>query len=307
MALTRSQVAELYTPIYDEFLLEDFAQDSLVHPMLFQEISDSTKTYKYDGLSGLGEWEDADESSGGGYEDPVLSYPKTFTQTKKWKKFQVSFESVDQDEYALLKKQDDARQLGRGGRVKAEKDTSAVLNNGFDTAGPDGQNLWSNSHPKNPQETGVTYDNLLSGPFSHDNLEAAEKQISDNYKDSKGLPIECAYNPCLVYGPSLRGQAARVLEQRANLRPGTDHNDINRFAGRYTPVEWRYLSADLGGSDTAWFIIFKEVNFLKIIWSQRPHFTSWIDEDNEQYKFKGRMLYATGVCSWRAGFASTGL
>lgn len=307
MALTRNEVAQLYTPLYDEFMLESYMEETQKHKMIFQEISDPTKTYDFHGLSGLGKWVDADEGASGGYEDPVLSYRKTFTQTKKWKKFQVSFEAVDQDEYALLEKEDDARQMGRGCRSRVEDDTAGILRDGFSTAGPDGQYLYSNSHPKNRSETGTTYDNLLDGPFSHDNLELAEKQISDNYFDSKGLPIEFASTPLLVYGDALKGPVERVLNERATDRPGTDNRDINIYAGTYKPFSWRYLGAQFSGSDKAWFIIYKELNFLKIIWSAKPHFTSWVDEDAEFYKFKGRMLYDVGACSWRHGFASTGL
>jgi len=307
MALTRAQVAQLYTPIYDEFMLATYAEETQVHPQIFKVIDDPTKEYKVDGLSGLGEWEDAEEGEGGGYEDPVLDYPKTYTQAKKWKKFQVSFEAVDQDEYALLKKEDDAHAMGRGSRAKVEKSCAAILYGGFDTDGPDGQKLWDSDHPKNREETGTTYDNLLSGAFSHDNLEAAETEIAANFFDLKGIPIEMIENPLLVHGTALRGAVARVLSERANERPGTTNRDINRFAGKYTPIEWRYLDAQLGGSDTAWFIIFKELGMLKVIWSARPHFTAWIDDDNEFYKFKGRMLLDCGVDNWRCGFASTGL
>jgi len=50
---------------------------------VFDQIDDKTKEYKFDGISGLGEWVDATEGSSGGYEDPVLGYAKTLTQDKK--------------------------------------------------------------------------------------------------------------------------------------------------------------------------------------------------------------------------------
>jgi hypothetical protein len=131
--------------------------------------------------------------------------------------------------------------------------------------------------------------------------------MADNFKDPTGIPIPVPENALLVYPPALRGTVARLLSDRADLRPGTANNDINRFAGRYTPIEWRYLAADLGGSDTAWFIIFKFMNMLKIIWSAKPSFSSWIDEQLERYWFKGRMLFDCGAVDWRCGFGSTGL
>ena len=307
MATIRDTQAQLYTPIYDEFMLTTYREETQKHQVLYEVIDDHTKEYKANDLSALGPWVEADEGSGGGYEDPVLGYPKTFTQTKFWKKFQVSFEAVDQDEYYLLKKEEESKAMGRGARYRVEKATANTLTDGFSTAAPDGQYLFDTDHPKNREETGTTYDNLLTGPFSHDNLELAEAQINDNFFDMKGIPIEPSEDPYLVYAPGLRGRVERVLNERALERPGTDNRDINRFAGKYKPLEWRYLGSAFGGSDTAWFIIYVEFGYLKIVWSARPHFTYWIDEDSEYYKFKGRMLFDQGVTNWRVGFASTGL
>ena len=307
MSTSRASVAQLFTPIYDHFMMSTFKEETMIHTQIFDEINDSTKEYKVDDISGLGIWQSQAELTSGNFEDPVQGYPKTYTQGKKSKFFQVSFEAHDQDEYALLKKEGEAKALGRGGRAAVETDTAATLLNMFSVAGPDGQFGFDTDHPKNPEETGITYSNLLSGAFSHDNLELAETQISANFFDMKGIPIECIEDPILVYPPALRGTIARVLDERANERPGTANRDINRFAGRYKPVEWRYLSAAMGGSNTAWFIIFKELGFFKIIWSQKPHFTSWVDELIDAYNFKGRMLYAQGYDNWRGGFASTGI
>ena len=273
---------------------------------LFAHVEDQTREYRVDDISGLGRWVDANEGEGGGYEDPVQGYPKTYTPVKRWKKLQVSFEAVDQDEYALLKREGEVREMGKGAADYVEFTAASILADGFATAGPDGQFLFSNSHPKNREETGTTYDNLLDGAFSHDNLETAETQIANNYFNSKGIPIQPLENPYLVYGPALRGTVERVLSDRALERPGVTTRDINRFAGRYQPLESRYLSAALAGSATMWFIIYSELDFLKLIWQVKPHFSYWIDHDNEYYNWKGRMLLDMGESNWRCGFGSTG-
>ena len=308
--ITKAVLDTLYTPIYDEMMLMVYDEETQVGPKVFQQIDDKTEEYKTHGISGLGRWVSAVEGAGGGYEDPSKGYAKTYTQAKFWKKLQISFEAVDQDEYAILKREEDVKAMGAGARDKIEYDQADVLNGGFGVGGesPDGQYLFDTDHPKNPDETGTTYDNLLSGPISHDNMELAEKQISDNYKDPKGIPIAYRQNAMILYPPALKGQMERIFTARATGRPEIDNRDeINRFAGKYDLQEWRYLAADLGGSDTAWYVIFKGMNLLKTVWSAKPHFTAWVDEDLEFYKFKGRMLYDTGVSGWRAGFGSTGL
>ena len=308
MATLRANVAQLYTPIYDKFMLEAYQAEPQKCNIIFDEIMDPTKEWKYDELSELGIWSSATEGASGGYEDPVLGYPKTITPVKVWQKFKVSFEAVDQDEYALVKQVGKAQSLGRGAVAHKEKSTANFLTDGFTTASsPDGQYLWDTDHPKNREETGTTYDNLLTGAFSHDNLEAAETQITNNFIDMTGIPILPKADPILLYPPALRGAVERVLNDRALERPGTTERDINRFAGRYQPVEWRWLAAQFGGSDTAWFIIYPELGFLKLVANSKPHFTSWIDEETEYYHFKGRMLYDYGCCNWRCGFASTGV
>lgn len=309
MATSRATVAELYTPIYDHFMLSTFAEEQQVCNQVYDVIQDSTKNYIVNDISGLGIWESSNEYASGNYEDPVLGYSKTYTPGKFIKKFQTSFEAVDQDEYALLKKEGDAKQMGAGARARVELDAAQILINAFSVAGPDGQYGFDSDHPKNREETGTTYSNLLSGAFSHDNLEAAETQIAANFFDPKGIPIMPIEDPILLYPSALRGAVARVLDERAGERPSTTLRDINRFAGKYTPIEWRYLGAGgiFGGSNTAWYIIYKSLGFMKLVWQQKPHFTSWIDEENDSYKFKGRMLYAVGYDNWRMGFASTGL
>lgn len=308
----RDTHSELYTPIYDEFLLRKFDEYTQVHPKIFKDTPDTTKEYKVDELSGLGRWEVTDEGAAGDTEDPVLGYPKTYTPLKRTKTLQTSFEAVDDDEYALLKKEGQAGEMGIGARDAVEEVTSGAIKDGFADSGPDSTYLWSDSHPKNREETGTLYDNLLSGALSHDNLETAEKQITDNFFTMKGIPIPVTQDPILLYPPALRGTAERILNERALNRPTTTMRDINQFVVRkgifkYQPVEWVYISAKMGGSDTAWFIIFPWLGYFKIIWRQKPHFVNWVDYNLDLYNFKGRMRFIASYDNWRGGFGSSGL
>ena len=310
----RADHLALYTPIYDKFMLGTFAEHTQQGTEAFVDIEDTTKDYIVDDLSGLGTWDETNEAEAGETEDPVLGYPKTYTPLKYTKTIQCSYEAVDDDEYALLKKDTQAAEMGTGARDRVERLKAGVLIGGFSatTNSPDGQFLWDSDHPKNREETGTTYSNLLSGAFSHDNLEAAETQVTNNMFSMAGIPIPPTSEIVLMFPPALRGPVARVLSERALERPTTTNRDINRFVGRgttykYKPVEWIYLSAALGGSDTMWGMVFKSLGYLKCIWRQKPHYTSWLDENLEIYNFKGKMRLAAGCDNWRAGFFSTGL
>lgn len=313
MSSDRNQLAQMYTPIYDKFMTDAMKQYAQVMPEVYEVITDETKAYIVDDLSGLGMWDSVEEGEGGNYEDPVLGYPKTFTHSKFIKKFQVTFEAIDDDEYALLSKTGQAAQMGIGGVARQEQDAANIFSGGFATAGPDGKYIFDTDHPKNREETGTLYNNLLSGAFSHDNLEAAETQITANMFTMAGIPIPINEDPILLHPPALRGAVARVLSERANERPTTTMRDINRFAKgkawawNYKPVEWIYLNSAMGGSNTAWYIVFKSLGYFKFVWRQKPHFTMWTDEENEFYLYKGRQRYSLGNSNWRGAFGSTGL
>ena len=294
----------LYTPIYDQFLLGTFNEYTQIHPKVFSVKTDDSKQVDNHEISGLGRWDETDEASSGDTEDPVLGYAKTYTHLKFTKTMQASFESVDDDEYALMKKQGTAKEMGAGCRDRVEYANAQTLINAFSVAGPDGEYGFDTDHPKNKEETGITYSNLLSGGFSHDNLELAETQVTDNMFSLAGIPIPITGKCILLHPPALRGKVKRVLSERALDRPGTANRDINRFVGAgttydYEAVEWVYLSAALGGSDTAWYIIFPWLDFLKMYWRQRPHFVSWVNEDTDVYNFKGRARFSTGYDNWR--------
>lgn len=308
----RDNHAQLYTPIYDQFMLGTFSEYEQQCLAGFTEITDITKDYKVDDLSGLGTWNETEEGEAGETEDPVLGYPKTYTPLKYTKTIQVSFEAVDDDEYALLKRTTQAAEMGTGSRDRIERLTAGVLINAFSVAGPDGQFGYDTDHPRNSENTGTTDDNLLSGAFSHDNLETAETQITNNLFSMASIPIAPPKSVTLYHPPALRGPIKRVLSERAMERPTTTNRDINRFVGAgttysYNPVEWIYLSAALGGSDTAWHLIFKSFGYLKLVWRQKPHYTEWVDYNLDVYNYKGRMRATAGYDNYRFGFASTGL
>ena len=311
--MTRAELSDLFTPIYDDFSMMTFSEHTQKGPMIADVITDHTKEWKYNAMSGLGEWEQVDEDSEEGLDHFVIGYEGTATQLKYRKYFYVTFAVDEQMEYADLKaKVTRAEALGRGGRGRVERLVASQLYNGLTTAGADGQILFSNSHPQNPEQTGTTYDNLLSGAFSHDNLELAESQIADNYFDMDGIPIEPDVKPTICYAPALRGTVQRVLNERASMRPGElsgnrTPEEINIYNGKYNTLEWIYLGAAMGGSDTAWYIIYPSMKMLKLIWASRPRFNSWIDDLRHRYYFDGWMWCVSVITDWRVGFASTGL
>lgn len=308
--MTRAELLDLFTPIYDEFTMIAAEGVSVVHPQVADVEVDPTKDFKFNSMSGLGIWEEVNEDSDEGLDHFVIGYEGTITPLKYRKYFYVSYEVNEQMEYAALKsKITKAEALGRGAPARLEKLVATVLINGFTVAGADGQYPFSAAHPKNPEETGITYDNLLSDPFSHDALEAAEQQISANFFDLDGLPmVQWAGKPIIVHGSTLRGPVNRVLGERAGDQPDTTLRNINVYAGKYSSVEWAWIDVALGGSDTAWFIIYPQLKNIKLIKnSAAPQYASWIDNLKQRYYFDGWQHAAASIEDWRGLFGSTGL
>jgi hypothetical protein len=307
--MTRTELLDLFTNVYDQFVVVGAQSFDAKHSRVFDVIVDPTKDWKYNAMSGLGMWDEVAEDSDTGLDHFIIGYEGTITPVKYRKYFYVTFEANDQMEYAALKSQSfKAEALGRGGMATIDKLCADILIDGFSTACADGQYLFSNSHPKNPEETGTTYDNLLSGAFSHDNLEAAEKQVSAEFFDMDGLPMAAyAGKPIIVHGSALRGPVKRVLSDRANEQPDTTTRNINVYAGKYDSLEWPMLDAAMGGSDTAWFIIYPALKNLKLVKNTaNPQYASWIENLNQRYYFDGYIHAQAEAVDWRGLFASTG-
>jgi len=308
--MTRNELLDLFTPIYDEFVMIAAKGVETQHPKVFDVVVDTTKDWKFNAISGLGAWDAAGEDSDDGLDHFVIGYEGTITPTKYRKYFYVTFEVNEQMEYAALKsKVTRATALGRGGAARLELLTAGILINGFSTACADALALFHNTHYKNPEETGITYDNLLASAFTHDALETAEAQVDANLFDLDGLPmVAYAGKPSLVFPPAIRGAVMRVLSDRADERPSTTLRDINLYSGKYTPVEWAYLGSKLGGSDTAWYIIYPELKNLKVVKnSEAPQYASWIDNLKQRYYFDGWLHADADATDWRGIFGSTGV
>lgn len=304
MATYRSNVPDLFSTAFDIFLLQTFKEETLKMPLVFAVSSDASKEVKTHSLSALSIWVEHKEGASTQFDDPLELYEKTFTHKKFKMAFQVSWEAQADDEYALLKKQDNAKAMGRGSRAKVEKDSADVLNNSTTDTGPDGASLASASHPKNPLESTTYYSNLITAKLSHDAIETMEKKIADNSYDSKGLVVDIEPTVLLV-PPKLKGTALRICRESASERPETMNRDINVYAGKYQVVVWKQLSAANGGSDVFWYLIAKDMG-QKFIWRDKPHFYSWIDYNQENYMFSGRMRYSVAYDDWRWCWVSNG-
>jgi len=291
--LYRSNLDALVTPGLDEVLLSSYTMGDKVHPKLFSIKSDKSRAVTVDSVSVLSDWEGFDEGEGVPQEDPVQGYDKTFTHSKFGKALKITFEAYEDDEYAVLKQEHNAKMMGRGAITKVEVDTAGIFNLHTTTAGPDGVALVDAAHPKNDLESATVYDNELTGStsvLSHDSIESMEILQAANMRDMKGNIIARPKKRICLVPPALEGTADRIFNARALERPSEVTRDINRYAGKYEIVCWDYLTT----STTAWWVVFPEFDALRLYWRRKPSFRHYVDEDTQSYIWNGTMRYSLG-------------
>lgn len=316
MGLTIAQVPDLYTPIFDTMLHAVFAEFPLVCETVFTLETDDSSEVRKSQMSGFSIWDEITEGQGISQEQPVQMYDETYSHGEFGDGFNVTFNALKDDEYAILKKMDNPKVLGQGARARVETSTSDILNNAFDTGGSynwgDGVSLCNSSHPKNPNETGTTYDNEITGAasaLSETSIAVMEVLIKNGMKSPKGIQIEVPREALIVVPWELYDEAERLFSPRATERTGTPEREINIYAkgkeGRinYRIVPWTYLT-----STTAWFVIFPSMNPLCLIWREKPYYDSWVDRDSRRYNFEGAMRFSVGVNpgGWRGVWGSAG-
>lgn len=149
--------------------------------------------------------------------------------------------------------------------------------------------------------------------FSESNLEtgmlALERQLTDS-----GNPF-AGYADCLIVPPALRKQAYIVTQ--SEKRSGTANNDANAYRGgaqmsKGLQIEdvivWRYLDAQLGGSNTRWFLMNKENAGLRWFWGFKPKYEMLENEGNKNdvVYYKKSAEWSKGWIDWRGFYVSAG-
>jgi len=311
----RTDLGDLYTPVFDRMTLATFNERDVVCKKLFDVITDDSAEWKSSNVSGLGMWDETAKGQGASKEDPVQGYDKTLTPTTYTKGITIFWEDYNDEEYAILPKVKEAKTIGRGARSRMDTVCANHLNNAFDTGGsydgPDGVALCEN-HPTSPDDA-TALDNSLSGAssaFSHDALETMEIQIVANLKDMKGELIDMPEKAYLVGSFARFGGFKRVIAERAGERPGTPEREINIHAtGRegwinYEIVPWTRIT-----TAAYWFVIFpelNEINGLKLVMRQDPEYYHYISYKNRSYNWDGWMRFDSGWDDWRPVWGSAG-
>lgn len=263
----------------------------------------STKAYEEDlSVSMFGLAKVKPQGSSIEYDSAQQGFLTRYTHVVYGLGFSVTREMMEDNQYDLAIK--NAKALAWSLRETKEQVHANLLNKAFVGAGNptygDGLTMLASAHPN---IAGGTQSNILS--VASDLSEAALEQACIDISlltDDRGKLI--ALRPeKLIIPPQLQFEAKRILG--ADMRPGTDTNDINALKSMGLFQNGVTLLHRLTDTD-AWFIKTSAPNGLQTYNRRSPGFEQDNDFDTENAKFKATERYSAGITDWRAIYGSPG-
>lgn len=272
------------------------------------KVNKSKKAKETDyGLGAFGDWEvRATNLSEVAYDTLSPGLERTYTHKAYTKGFMIERELYDDEQYRQINKFPAA--MARSGRAFVEKEAAKTLINGFTTdAGGsgnsqiyDGKALFATDHALlDSSDTGC---NLTTGELNDANLKIAMQMMRETVDEAGNLINAKATT--LIVPPALEFTAKAILN--STQVSGSDLNDTNTVKGSLDLIVYDFIGEAAGGSDTAWYIMDKNLHELNFFWRIKPEF-KW-DEDFDTFvaKYRGYMRFSYGVSDWRGIIGSTG-
>ena len=220
-------------------------------------------------------------------------YDKVYVPTKWGLGMKVTEEMVDDDKWGLIGKQ--ARALGKSVYETIQIRAFNVFNNGFSTAGADGDTLFSTSHPL---LGGGTWSNSAAVDFTRTALENAVIAFS-NMVDDENKKINVEPKILLIH-PTNQFAAREVLNSTG--KSGTADNNINSLKEEGIRIVTCSYLTDTG----AWFLLAdKDEHDLRFKNRKSPVTSSSYDFDTDTGKTKMKTRFDVGYNDARGTYGST--
>ena len=218
------------------------------------------------------------------------SFASTYNMTGVSLGFSVSLQTKLTMEPGLLASY--FQQMGASARRRVISDAFGVLDQGTAGAGPDGQPLFSASHPTN---VGVA-SNKATTALDYASYEIAQRALVDQ-QTADGLVA--GYKADTLIVPS----ALNVLANKVNTAIYQDAAympNISNTMGIKTIV-----SSDLPSSNSRWFLLDSRFSSIKmyVLKGSSPVVTEQ-DPKSLRYIAVDKMIYGTGFDTWRGTFTS---
>lgn len=277
-------------PAIDEVVMSKYTRFPDQYSEVFRNETSSRSIEQTTEVTGFGQFGVTAENAPTNYDDPLPGFNKTYVHAQYSLGFRVSRIAQDDDKFGVVKKL--AGELGKSAKETKEVTAAAVFNTGFTSAtGPDGQTLFSVSHPL---VGGGVQSNRL--PYASDpdvtSMQLAlttMRQTLDHRGKKLRIPPKKA-----IFPAALEFVGAELLG--GSDRPDTANRTINAFRRRSgmpsfdSWMVWDYLS-DPG----AWFLQADKED-TEIRWYNREQFNTVhdLDFDSRSVKTAGWMRFACG-------------
>lgn len=295
--LSRAYFSKL--PVIDHLIFMKYGIAKPKYKQLFNVITTDEPTTYTDQFSGLGLFAKKEEGSPGATDRIYQLYSKQYIPYTYTLLIEFSEEAVEDDRLGLLGKA--ANALGTSAWATQDTLAAAILNNGFDTTGPDGKALFATDHPL---LEGMTAKNRPSTDmdFSYTSLGLALADWDTEQKDDRGQIVEIEPK-VLWYHPSIKIDVLEVLKSMG--RPDTANNATNVIKSDWSldPVAWKRL-IDLD----AWGLLASPSEHeINIIMRKGFHTSHGTDDRVGKAWTRGRFRQDQGFSDWRGAWGTSGI
>ena len=289
MAISRAQLLKELLPGLNALFGLEYARYGEEHKEIFETETSERSFEEETKLSGFSAAPVKNEGSAIAYDNAQEVFTARYNHETIALGFSLTEEAIEDNLYDSLSSRY-TKSLARAMAYTKQTKGAAVLNNGFDTGFPGGDNvpLFSASHPT---VSGGSNSNIpaTAADLNETSLEAAVIQIAA-WVDERGLLI-AAKPRKLVIAPANMFVATRLLE--TDLRVGTADNDINALKNNGSIPEGYTVNHFLTDPD-AWFLTTDVPNGMKHF-VRTPLANSMDgDFDTGNVRYKSRERYSFG-------------
>ena len=289
MAISRAQLLKELLPGLNALFGLEYARYGEEHKEIY-ETETSERSFEVETkLSGFSAAPVKNEGSAIAYDNAQEAFTARYSHETIALGFSITEEAIEDNLYDSLSSRY-TKALARAMSYTKQVKAASVLNNGFSSSYPGGDNvaLFSASHPL---VSGGTNSNIpaVATDLNETALENAVIQIAA-WTDERGLLI-AAKPKKLIIPPALQFVATRLLE--TSLRVGTNDNDINAIKNNGSIPEGYAINHFLTDPD-AWFLTTDVPNGLKHFVRTPLQNSMDGDFDTGNVRYKARERYSFG-------------
>lgn len=242
-------------------------------------------------ISGLGQFEEKQETLAGAEDVPIQQFEKDFDHTPFAKTVPVSRELVDDENWGWFENL--GVQLANAASRTMETQAAGPFNDAFSGATyttEGGLSLCNDAHLN--VDAGNSQDNSGTTALSHAAINTARVAMK-GFTDYRGEKI--AIIPSMLMVPDGLEQTAWEIV-RSQLKPGSANNDANMYSGMFQLLVWSFLT-----DANNWFLIDQMLMGTNLFWYMRSGLETYGDGDlfTGKRRIGGYYRKSNGFVDWR--------